>query len=99
MENTKAILPLSSPSESLVPDGESLISALLCDVSQQLQIAIQNMLKMTSEIDQTSAEIMEEIEKSKESAGVKNKILEEEKERFQKAAIAVLEMLNGSDIN
>ncbi|XP_008793456.1 uncharacterized protein LOC103709741 [Phoenix dactylifera] len=99
MENTKAILALSSPSESLAPEAESQISSLLCDVSQQLQIAIQNMLKMTSEIDETSAEIMEEIEKSKESAGVKNKILEEEKERFQKAAIAVLEMLNGSNVN
>lgn len=37
---------------------------------------------------------MEEIEKCKESATEKKKILEEEKERFQKAAYTVLDVLN-----
>ncbi|XP_072964213.1 uncharacterized protein [Typha angustifolia] len=90
MEQSKAILADSSPSDSH-------IAALLHDVSKQVHGAIQTMLKMTSEIEQSSGEIMEEIEKCKESASVKNTILEEEKERFQKAAMAVLEMLNGSD--
>ncbi|KAL0312018.1 UNVERIFIED_CONTAM: hypothetical protein Sradi_5601100 [Sesamum radiatum] len=58
-----------------------------------------NMLKMISEIDQNSAGIMEEIEKSKDSV-LKRKInLEEEKDHFQKAAAAVLDMLDGRDIS
>ncbi|XP_020097033.1 uncharacterized protein LOC109716129 [Ananas comosus] len=65
------------------------------DVSQQVQGAIHNMLKMTSEIEQSSCEIMEEIEKCKESVAVRNNILEEERDRFKKAAMALLEMLNG----
>lgn len=40
---------------------------------------------------------MEEIEKCKESVAVRNNILEEERDRFKKAAMAVLEMLNGSE--
>nr|CAD1843049.1 unnamed protein product [Ananas comosus var. bracteatus] len=99
MEHSKAILAAPAPSETLAASqGESLISALLyADVSQQVQGAIQNMLKMTSEIEQSSCEIMEEIEKCKESVAVRNNILEEERDRFKKAAMAVLEMLNGSE--
>lgn len=37
---------------------------------------------------------MEDIEKSKHSAVEKKRLLEEEKERFQKAAYAALDMLN-----
>lgn len=51
------------------------------------------------EIDQSSAGIMEDIEKSKESSVERKKILEEERERFQKAAFTVLEMLNTGDNN
>lgn len=40
---------------------------------------------------------MEEIERSKNSALEKKKALEEEKERFQKAAYAVLNMLTNRD--
>ncbi|XP_020098080.1 uncharacterized protein LOC109716886 [Ananas comosus] len=98
MEHSKAILAAPAPSETLAASqGESLISALLYDVSQQVQGAIQNMLKMTSEIEQSSCEIMEEIKKCKESVAVRNNILEEERDRFKKAAMAVLEMLNGSE--
>lgn len=37
---------------------------------------------------------MEDIEKSKDSAAEKKRCLEEEKERFQRAAYAALNMLN-----
>lgn len=52
---------------------------------------------LCSEIDQNSAGIMEEIEKCKDSALERKGILEEEKERFQKAAYTVLDMLNNRD--
>lgn len=50
-----------------------------------------------SEIDQNSAGVAEEIEKCKDSALERKGILEEEKERFQKAAYTVLDMLNNRD--
>lgn len=40
---------------------------------------------------------MEEIEKSKESAIERKRFLEEEKERFQKAAFAALNMLSNGE--
>lgn len=40
---------------------------------------------------------MEEIEKCKDSALERKRTLEEEKERFQKAAYTVLDMLNNRD--
>ncbi|XP_057959616.1 uncharacterized protein LOC131152046 isoform X1 [Malania oleifera] len=63
-------------------------------ISQQIQVAMESMLKMINEIDQNSAEIMEDIEKSKEYALERRKFLEEEKERFQQAAYAALDILN-----
>ncbi|KAF3321114.1 hypothetical protein FCM35_KLT14367 [Carex littledalei] len=83
---------------ALVPgeEAESPISSLLIDISNQLQGAMQNMLKMTSEVDQSIAEIATDMEKCKESVFEKGRMLEEDRERFQKAALAVLEMLNGS---
>lgn len=51
-----------------------------------------------SEIDESSAGIMEEIQKSKDTALERKKGLEEEKERFQKAAFTVLDMLNPREI-
>ena len=50
-----------------------------------------------SEVDQSSAEVTEEIEKCKDSTLEKKKILEEEKEHFEKAAYTVLDMLNNGD--
>lgn len=47
-----------------------------------------------SEIDENSAGISEEIEKCKESAIEKKKDLEEVREQVEKAAYAVLELLN-----
>ncbi|MBA0756992.1 hypothetical protein Gotri_020120 [Gossypium trilobum] len=40
---------------------------------------------------------MEEVEKCKESALERKKSLEEEKEKFQKAAYTVLDMLNSRE--
>ena len=40
---------------------------------------------------------MEDIEKCKDSAIERKKSLEEEKERFQKAAFTVLDMLNSGE--
>ncbi|PPD73388.1 hypothetical protein GOBAR_AA12059 [Gossypium barbadense] len=61
------------------------------------QMAMENMLKMINEIDQNSLGIMEEVEKCKESALERKKSLEEEKEKFQKAAYTVLDMLNSRE--
>ncbi|GJV54404.1 hypothetical protein Tco_1450145 [Tanacetum coccineum] len=52
-----------------------------------------------SEIDQGSGGIVEDIEKCKESALERKSTLEEEKERFQKAAYSVLDLLNNRDNN
>jgi hypothetical protein len=49
-----------------------------------------------SEIDQNSVGIKEEIEKSKDFAMEKKRILEEEKDQFQKAAYTILDMLSNS---
>ncbi|XP_062164583.1 uncharacterized protein LOC133871206 [Alnus glutinosa] len=92
----------SPPSHSdvqplLAVEAESQLSSLICDMLQEVQGAMENMLKMTNEIGQNSAGIMEEIEKCKYSALERKGILEEEKERFQKAAYTILDMLNNRD--
>ncbi|KAL4603680.1 hypothetical protein ACB092_10G141600 [Castanea dentata] len=92
----------ASPSHSDVqllpaPEPESQLSSLVYDLSQQLQGAMENMFKMINEVDQNSAGIMEEIEKCKDSALERKRILEEEKQRFQKAAYTVLGMLDNRD--
>ncbi|XP_057985900.1 uncharacterized protein LOC110633403 [Hevea brasiliensis] len=91
-----AVLPSDPHSQFLAssPEAESQLSSLLSDLSQQVQTAMGNMLKMIVEIDQNSTGIVEEIGKCKDSALERKKILEEEKERFQKAAYTVLDMLN-----
>ncbi|KAK1298477.1 hypothetical protein QJS10_CPB14g01201 [Acorus calamus] len=127
MEASKALVPVSSTvaSEGLhVSEAESpfscllyevFLNALYADVSQQVQAAMENMLKTitlllskllllllgsnTSDIDQSSSGINEDIEQCKGSVAERKKILEEEKERFQKAAFSVLEMLNDQDIS
>ncbi|KAM0893137.1 hypothetical protein ACQ4PT_025310 [Festuca glaucescens] len=75
--------------------SESQISALLFDMSNQVQDSLQNMLKMTSEIEQCGGEIEAEIEQAKEGVADKCRVLEEEKERFQKVALAALNILSG----
>ncbi|MCL7043215.1 hypothetical protein MKW94_027462 [Papaver nudicaule] len=60
---------MSSPSETLALDvteegetAESQLSSLVYDVSQPVQATMQNMFKMTNEIDQSSSGIMEEMD-------------------------------------
>ncbi|RXH72527.1 hypothetical protein DVH24_012211 [Malus domestica] len=81
----------SAPTQS---ETESPMSSIVYVISQQVQGAMENMFKMTSEIDENSAGISEEIEKCKESAIEKKKDLEEVREQVEKAAYAVLELLN-----
>ncbi|KAM2067126.1 hypothetical protein ACFX1T_043495 [Malus domestica] len=89
----------ASPSQSdlqlqLQSESESPMSSIVYVISQQVQGAMENMFKMMSETDENSAGISEEIEKCKESALKKKKGLEEAREQVEKAAYAVLEMLN-----
>ncbi|XP_052154917.1 uncharacterized protein LOC127772955 [Oryza glaberrima] len=83
--------------EAVAEDGgaESRITALLFDVSQQVQEALQGMLKMTGEIEQCGAEIEAEIERAKEAIADKGRALDDDRERFQKAAVAALNILSG----
>ncbi|KAL3746702.1 hypothetical protein ACJRO7_015620 [Eucalyptus globulus] len=67
---------------------------MAADMSQQVQAAMENMLKMINEADQSSAGIIEDIEKCRNSALERKKGLEEEKKQFQRAAYAVIDMLN-----
>ncbi|KAE9459166.1 hypothetical protein C3L33_08929, partial [Rhododendron williamsianum] len=103
-----------SPSENqLIPRSEvdSQLSSLvfagirsefilftIADLSQQVQTAMENMLKMINEIDENSTGIMEDIENCKNNALERKRTLEEQKESFQKAAFSVLDMLNNKDI-
>ncbi|PKI66003.1 uncharacterized protein LOC116215881 [Punica granatum] len=75
-------------------EAESQLSSLVYDMSQQVQTVMENMLKMTNEIDQSSNGIIEDIEKCRDSALERKRNLEEQKERFQKAAFTVIDMLN-----
>ncbi|KAG5540572.1 hypothetical protein RHGRI_020702 [Rhododendron griersonianum] len=73
----------------------------IADLSQQVQTAMENMLKMINEIDENSTGIMEDIENCKNNALERKRTLEEQKESFQKAAFSVLDMLkqlNNKDI-
>ncbi|CAH8352250.1 unnamed protein product [Eruca vesicaria subsp. sativa] len=74
--------------------AESDLASLVFDMSQQVQMGMENMLKLVNEIDQSSVGIKEEIEKSKDYAMEKKRVLEEEKEQFQKAAYTILDMLS-----
>ncbi|ESR63831.1 hypothetical protein CICLE_v10010030mg [Citrus x clementina] len=74
---------------------ESQLSSLVYDMSQQVHMVMQNMLKMIAEIDQNSSGIMEEVEKCKNLAFERKKSLEEEKDQID--AFAVLDMLNDRD--
>ncbi|XP_062180892.1 uncharacterized protein LOC133885231 [Phragmites australis] len=78
--------------------GDSKLSVLLFDVSQQVQGALQNMLKMTSEIEQCGGEIEAEIERAREGVAEKCRALDDDRERFQKAALAALDILSGGRV-
>ncbi|CAN4127858.1 unnamed protein product [Withania somnifera] len=75
----------------------SQLSTVVYELSQQVQVAMENMLKMINEIDQSSTEVTEDMEKCKDSALERRKTLEEQKEDFQRAAYAILNMLNNQE--
>nr|XP_043613452.1 uncharacterized protein LOC122585381 [Erigeron canadensis] len=92
--------PISlSDNTHLIPlsDAHSSLSSVIYDLSQQVQAGMENMLKMITEIDHSSGGIIEDIEKCRESALERKRNLEDDKERFQKAAYSVLDMLNNRD--
>ncbi|CAK7353418.1 unnamed protein product [Dovyalis caffra] len=89
-------LLLPAPSSEPESESESLLSSLVYDTAQKFQMEMGNMLKMITEIDQAAGGIMEEIGKCKDNVFERKKGLEEEKERFQKVAYALLGMLNGT---
>ncbi|KAF0920108.1 hypothetical protein E2562_033356 [Oryza meyeriana var. granulata] len=83
--------------DAATEDGgvESRITALLFDVSQQVQEVLQGMLKMTGEIEQCGGEIEAEIERAREAVADKGRALDDDRDRFQKAALAALNILSG----
>ncbi|XP_021746283.1 uncharacterized protein LOC110712152 [Chenopodium quinoa] len=89
----QAIVPSSHQTNPL-PELKSHFSTVLYDLSQQVKGAMEDLLKMINEIDGHSAEVTEEMERCRESALERRKAIEEEKDCFQKAAFAVLDMLN-----
>lgn len=72
------------------------MDCLSADVSQQVQDALQSMLKMTGEIEQCGGEIEAEIERAKEAVADKGRALQDDRERLQKAALAALNILSGA---
>lgn len=60
-------------------------------------LAVAHIAFIYSEIDQSSNGVIEDIEKCKDSALERKRTLEEDKERFQKAAYSVLDMLNNRE--
>ncbi|CAF2089072.1 hypothetical protein BRARA_F02751 [Brassica rapa] len=86
--------PAQSGAELVPQQAESDLASLVFEMSQQVQMGMENMLKLVNEIDQNSVGIKEEIEKSKDYAMEKKRVLEEEKEQFQKAAYTILDMLS-----
>ncbi|TKY74661.1 hypothetical protein E2542_SST03424 [Spatholobus suberectus] len=83
-------------SEPIPPEAETEnhLSSLIYEISNEVQEIMENMFKTIIEINQNSAVIEEEIEKCKGSALERKRALDEEKDKFQKAAYAVLDMLN-----
>ncbi|XP_066324213.1 uncharacterized protein [Miscanthus floridulus] len=75
--------------------GDSKLSALLSDVSQQVQCGLQSMLKMSSEIALCDGEIGVEVERARDAVVEKGRALHDERERVQKAALAALDILSG----
>ncbi|KAF8075390.1 hypothetical protein N665_1098s0007 [Sinapis alba] len=84
--------------QALGHENESDLASLVFEMSQQVQTGMENMLKLVNEIDGNSVGIKEEIEKSKEFAMEKKRVLEEEKEQFQKAAYTILDMLSSNRV-
>lgn len=71
----------------------------ICPIEQQKSLRLPLIIfedspRLHREIDRNSAEILEDIKKSKDSALQRKKSLEDEEEHFRKAAFAALNMLN-----
>ncbi|XP_022976221.1 uncharacterized protein LOC111476676 [Cucurbita maxima] len=91
---TDQLIPLPESESLSESESETQLSVLLFHISQQAQGAMENMLRMISEIDQNAVGILEDIEKCRGSALDRKGVLEEEKQQFQQAAYTVLDMLN-----
>ncbi|KAG4190342.1 hypothetical protein ERO13_A07G024600v2 [Gossypium hirsutum] len=65
-------------------EPESLLSSLVFDLSQHVQMAMENMLKMINEIDQNSLGIMEEVEKCKNLLLKGRKVWRKKRKSFRK---------------
>ncbi|XP_031091536.1 uncharacterized protein LOC115996453 [Ipomoea triloba] len=100
MEASK-VLTVCPPDVQMAPtsDFDSQLNSIVSDLSQHVQVVMENMVKMIKEIDQNSTDIVEDIEKCKDTALERKRSLEEQKEHFQKAAYAVLNMLNNEEIS
>ncbi|KAL9251228.1 hypothetical protein AKJ16_DCAP09248 [Drosera capensis] len=96
MESSKQAIAVASPAvdDDQPPPLDSPFSSLIFDFSQQIQEGMEDLLKMTNEIDVHSAEIAEDVEKCKEAALQRKKAIEEETACFQNAAYAVLDVLS-----
>ncbi|QCE16176.1 uncharacterized protein LOC114163020 [Vigna unguiculata] len=75
-------------------ESENPLSSLIYEVSNEAQEIMENIFKTITEINHSSAVIEEEIEKCKGSALERKRALNEDRDNFQKAAYAVLDMLN-----
>ncbi|XP_066327781.1 uncharacterized protein [Miscanthus floridulus] len=75
--------------------GDSKLSTLLSDVSQQVQGGLHSMLRMSSEIARCDGEIGVEVEHARDAVVEKGRALHDERERVQKAALAALNILSG----
>ncbi|KAJ4887938.1 Uncharacterized protein Rs2_27686 [Raphanus sativus] len=60
--------PSQSGAQLIAHQAESDLASLVFEMSQQVQVGMENMLKLVNEIDGNSVGIKEEIEKSKEFA-------------------------------
>lgn len=72
------------------------LAAIWKSLLQSIPILMYNYY-LYREIDVQSAEVTEEMERCKQSAMERRKAIEQEKECFQKAAYAVLDVLNIAD--
>ncbi|CAO2820339.1 unnamed protein product [Amaranthus hypochondriacus] len=97
MASSEQAIVATSPQGNQTLEFDSQFASVLYDLSQQVQAAMEDLLNTIKEIDVHSAEVTEEMERCKQSAMERRKAIEQEKECFQKAAYAVLDVLNIAD--
>ncbi|XP_047314359.1 uncharacterized protein LOC124918199 [Impatiens glandulifera] len=88
----------TSPQELAPLDSESQLSSLLVELSQQVQEGMSAMVKMINDVDDNSNGVMEDIQRCKDNALEKKKILEDKKDNLLKAAFTVMDMINNRDM-